>query len=64
MPKPNQDNAVSDTVASCHARVCRQIQPKQLKRIHEEWNAKKLMLRTWSIATGAATYNLSRPEDA
>ena len=22
MPKPNQDNAVSDTVASCHARVC------------------------------------------
>jgi hypothetical protein len=50
MPRPNQDSEVSDTVTRCHRRVFRQIHPTQLKRIHEEWNAKKPILRTWSMA--------------
>jgi hypothetical protein len=40
---------VSDTVKSCHARVRRQIHPRQLKAIHAVWNTKKKMFSVASI---------------
>jgi hypothetical protein len=53
-PRPNHEAAVSAMVASCHGRVRRQIQPRQLNAIQDVCRMKKPRLSAWSISTAFA----------